>query len=205
MSANSWLVRRKLLGPLPGHGAKVLHPLVDPLHHLFQAAGEGAVIVDVSDDLLPHLELPIGEREEVQLIGEEVPEIVGLAGRGLVVLLAPVVLLLPTARVEPFQEDLLPVDLLLFLRLRLLQLLLDVRFGHLQERVLRHLLLQMLLQVEQGHVEQLHRLIQARVDLHLLLHLLALKELRVESAAHAIAPSGRSNRCLIRCVKVGPR
>ncbi|SUZ67620.1 uncharacterized protein METZ01_LOCUS20474, partial [marine metagenome] len=39
-----------------------------------------------------------------------------------------------------------------------------------------------LLKVEQGQIEQLHRMIQARVDLHLLAELLALEELGAERA-----------------------
>ena len=71
-----------------------------------------------------------------------------------------------------------------------------------EERVVQHLLLYVLLQVHQGHVQEIHRLIQAWIDLHLLLELRPL----VESCPHAHATtSGRRYRSRIRAVSVGPK
>ena len=103
--------------------------------------------------------------------------------RDRLVVLALLVLLAAAAGVEAVEEDLLPVDLallvLLGLRFGLRRLLLDLalvllvllRLDHVEEGIVEELLLEVLLEVEQGHVEQIHRLVQARIDLELLLEL----------------------------------
>jgi hypothetical protein len=86
----------------------------------------------------------------------------------------------PAAGLEAVQEDLLPVDLVLvllgFLRLLLRRRLFfrDRGLLEVEERIVEKLLLDVLLQVEQGHVEKIHRLVQAWIDLHLLLQLCSL-------------------------------
>ena len=104
-------------------------------------------------------------------------------------------LLATSSRVEAVEQDLLPVDLALLLLLcfgflrRLLGgdvallLVFLVRLDHVEERVVEQFLLQVLLEVEEGHVEQIHRLVEARIDLELLL------ELRVLAEAGSHAPS----------------
>jgi hypothetical protein len=63
----------------------------------------------------------------------------------------------------------------------------DDRLLQLEEGVVQQLLLNVLLKVEQRHVEKIHRLVEARVDLHLLPELRTL----VESGSNAHATSGR--------------
>ena len=60
---------------------------------------------------------------------------------------------------------------------------------------------EMLLEVEQRHVEQVHRLVQARIDLHLLLELRALGQ----AGLHALPAGAPPNRDRSRAVSVGPR
>ena len=141
---------------------------------------------------------------------------VSAVDRHRLVVFALFVLFAATAGIEPVEENLLPVDLvvvgLLFLRCGLdfdaffLGLLFLVFLGlhHVEERVVQQLLFEMLLQVEQRHIEQIHRLVQAWIDLELLL------ELRVlgKTSFHVIDGSPSSaweNRERKRAVNVGPR
>ena len=144
----------------------------------------------------------LGRMQEAELLQEVVVEIVALHRRGLVVLLR-LVLGTPASRhLEAVHEDLLPVHLVVAHGLvgdvlLELDLALHVGFAHLQEGVLRHLLLQMLLEIQQRHVEQLHRLVEAWVDPHLLSELGALEELGVELvhiSPERRAPVGVSRR-----------
>ena len=50
----------------------------------------------------------------------------------------------------------------------------EILLDEIKEGVIQKLLLQVLLKVEEGHVEQIHRLIEARIDLQLLLEVHAL-------------------------------
>src|SRR6058998_1141152 len=102
-------------------------------------------------------------------------------------------MLLPAAtRVKPVQEDFFPVDFVsatlvvlfgLSLDFRLVLLFLFLRFDHLEEWIVEELLLEMLLEVEQWHVQQIHRLIQARIDLQLLFELSGLRQTRFHAAS----------------------
>ena len=108
--------------------------------------------------------------------------------RDRLVVLALLVLLTPAARIEAVEQDLLPVDLALLVLLGLrfgigrlflnlaLVLLVVLRLDHVEEGIVEQLLLEVLLEVEQRHVEQIHRLVEARIDLELLLELRVLGE-----------------------------
>src|SRR5262245_17580097 len=144
-----------------------------------------------------------------------VGEIARVDGDRLVVL-ALFVLFAPAARVETIEEDLLPVDLVArffvgggfgFGRL-LLVLFLLLEVNHLEERVVQKLLLEVLLEVEQGHVQQVHRLVQARIDFQLLLELSALLETGFHwttMPSWPSAPSVAAKRARRRAASVGPR
>ena len=104
------------------------------------------------------------------------------------------------------EEDALPVGLVLGLRFLLGLVLLLFRSGRLdfflrldelEERIAQELLFQMLLQVEQRHVEQIHRLIQARIDPQVLPE----RGVLMQAGLHAAGES-RARR---RVVRVGPR
>gem|GEM_PF-5254537 len=128
----------------------------------------------------------------VELLEQVITEVRCLH-RGRIVALRLFVLGAAPAGVKPVQQDLFPVDLVLVLLLTSLlvdaHIFLDVGFAHLQEGILRELLLQMGLEIQEGHVEQLHRLIEARVDLHLLSEFRALIE-PVAEAAHSVGVGG---------------
>ena len=92
----------------------------------------------------------------------------------------PSIELLPgAADVEAVEEDLLPVHLFFLLLLLLFLLLvlgrvligrlLVLRLEQLEERIRQQLLLEVLLEIQKRHVKQIHRLIQAWIDLELLL------------------------------------
>ena len=133
------------------------------------------------------------ELEQRDLIAQMVAEIARVDRDRLVVL--PLLVLLPAAAgVEPVEQNLLPVDLVAVrlsllpaarrLRSRLLLLLvLVLRLDHVEERIVEQLLLEVLLEVQQRHVEQIHRLVQAWIDLELLLELRALGETRLHEAS----------------------
>ena len=142
-----------------------------------------------------------------------VREVARVDGDRLVVL--PLLVFLPaTAGVEAVEEDLLPIDLTLLVLLRLrfgigaflldfaLVLLVLLRLDHVEEGVVEELLLEVLLEVEERHVEQIHRLIQARIDLELLLELGVLGK----SLPHATSPGlSSAKRLRRRAESVGPR
>ena len=69
---------------------------------------------------------------------------------------------------------------------------------HLEERVAEQLLLQVLLKVEQRHVEQVHRLVQARIDPQVL----AQRRVLMQAGLHAAGACSRARR---RAVRVGPK
>lgn len=74
---------------------------------------------------------------------------------------------------------------------------------NLEKRVGRQLLLQVLLQVEQRHIEQVHRLVQARIDLQFLAQ--ARRLLKTRSHRLSTPSSASENRERRRAVNVGPR
>ena len=191
----------------------LLDALVHALEDLVQATGEVAVLVDVPDELVREVHLARIEIEQVDLIAQMIGEIARVDRHRLVVL-ALLVLLAPPARVEAVEQDLLPIDLALLVLLRLglgirrlfldfaLVLLVVLRLDHVEEGIVEELLLEMLLEVEERHVEQIHRLIQARIDLELLLELGVLGE----PLPHAPFPMlSTAKRERSRAESVGPR
>src|SRR4029077_13412104 len=104
------------------------------------------------------------------------------------------------------EQDIFPVGpvLGLGLLLRLIVLLLGsrgldlfLRLDHLEERVAEQLLFEMLLEVEQRHVQEIHRLVQARIDAQILAH----TDVLMQAGLHAAEDS----RARMRLVSVGPR
>ena len=104
------------------------------------------------------------------------------------------------------EEDTLPVGPVLHLRffLRFVLLLvrggrlnLLLRFDQLEKWIAQELLLQMLLQIQQRHVQEIHRLIQARIDPQVLPQ----RGVLMQAGLHAAGDS-RARR---RVVSVGPR
>src|SRR6185437_2861902 len=187
-----------------------LQNLVDADADLFDRAREVAVFVDVSDDFVGEEHLARREVEQGYLIAQMVAQVAAVDRDGLEVLLFLALLGL-TAGVEAVEQDLLPIDLvgvLLLLggRLRLCcRLLLFFLLGlhHLEEWIVEELLLEVLLEIEQWHVKQIHRLIQAWIDLQLLAELRAL----MQAGLHATSPLSCRNakRERKRAVSVGPR
>ena len=137
------------------------------------------------DELFGQRKLAGREIQQRHLINQMVAQVTRGRRDRLEIFLFLVLLALATG-LEAVEEDLFPVDLVLGLRLlgfvsrRLsfgcLLILFLFRLDHLQERIRLQLLLQVLLEVEQGHVQQIHRLIQARIDLELLPDLRALTQ-----------------------------
>ncbi len=116
--------------------------------------------------------------------------------------------------VESIEENLFPIYLAgalilglglnrlrLFALLRLLFFLLFL--DKIEKRVVQKLLLQVLLKVEEGHVEQIHRLVEAWIDLELLSELSRLIESRLHQTV--TSSSSRANRSRSRAVRLGPR
>ena len=150
-------------------------------------------------------------------------EMFGVDRDGLVPLTLLVLFAL-TARLETVEQHRFPVDVIVagFLwlgfdsRLRLGQILrlrdfVGVRrlvvfvlgFDELEERIGEEFLLEVLLEVEQGHVQQIHRLIQARIDLELLSESGTL----LETWPHDVTTSSSASakRARSRAVSVGPK
>src|SRR2546428_7383667 len=103
------------------------------------------------------------------------------------------------------EQDFLPIGLVVLFGflLVLLGLLRQRDFGlllrldQLEERITEQFLLQVLLQVEQRHVQQIHRLIQARIDPQLLRQ----RRVLLQAGLHA----AWVRRARSRAVRVGPR
>jgi hypothetical protein len=159
--------------------------VVDRLPDVVDGTGQVPVFVDVADELLSQQHLARVEVEQRDLVTEMIAQVTRIDRDRLVVLLF-LVLFAPTSGVEAIEKDAFPIDLvagrLLFLRcgrflgLRALLLFLFLRLHHLEEWVVQQFLLEVLLQVEEWHVQQVHRLVQARIDLELLAELCALIE-----------------------------
>src|SRR6476660_4780008 len=142
-----------------------------------------------------------------------VAEITRCDGDGLEVFALLVLLAAAAGGVEAVEQNLFPVYLagavVLGLGLRLLLLgfllllFLFLRLDEIEERIVEQLLLEMLLEVEERHVQQVHRLVQAWIDLQLLTELGRLIESRLQEAATSSFP--RENRSRSRAVSVGPR
>jgi hypothetical protein len=166
--------------------AAVADEVVERGDDLVDPARQVPFVRDVADDLLAQEELALGEALQGELFLEVVAQVLGVHGHRLVVL-PLLVLLAAAAGLEAVEEDLLPVDLVVFLLavlfLRLLHALLDVAFHEVEEGVVEQLLLEVLLEVEERHVQEIHRLVEARVDLHLLLERRSLIETGLHTAS----------------------
>ena len=210
-------VEREILGVAAEVFGGLGDPFVDAATNLVERACEVAVLVDVADELLGELVLALIEIEELDLVAEVIAEIATVDGDGLEVFLL-LVLLGATARVEAVEENLLPVDLVsgLFLRLlffglpflggALLAVFVFILLVHLEERVVEELLLEVLLEIEERHVEEIHRLVEAGIDLDLLLHLGVLRHARSHAAPPLLGRATPSaKRARSRAASVGPR
>jgi hypothetical protein len=162
------------------------HLRIDAVDDLGHRTDEVTFVVDIADELLGQRRFAGREIEQRDLVEQVVAQVARRGGDRLVVLLL-LVLLPPAAGIESFEQDLFPVDfVLVFLFLGLLRrglgfggaLVLFILLGldQLQKRVRLELLFQVLLQVEQRHVQEVHRLIQARIDLQLLSQLRTLMQ-----------------------------
>jgi hypothetical protein len=131
-----------------------------------------AVIANAAHQLVAEEPRPIVELQEVQLPRDVVGE-VGVFDRHRLEVLPLFELLSGTAHAESVEEDLLPIGLVVLLGLLLVRLdgLVDFRLLHLEKRVRLEFGLQVLLEVEQRHIQQIHRLVQARVHAQLLAEL----------------------------------
>ena len=175
-------VERQIVDVALGRLGGALDFFVDAVQDLLERTREIAVLGDVAHEFVGEELLARREVEERDLIDQVVGEVAAVDGDWLVVL-ALFVLFAAAAGVESVEENLLPIDLVvgglffgrrfgrrfglggLFLRL----LLVFLRLDHVEEGIVEELLLEMLLKVQERHVEQVHRLIQARIDLELLL------------------------------------
>ena len=123
--------------------------------------------------------------------------------RGRLVILPLLVLGAGAAGAETVEEDVFPIDFFPVFRFRLLLFLLSyvrlIFVGLLQfeEGVDEQLFLKVLLQLQQGHIEEIHRLIQARIHPQFLLEHRAL----LHRDLHAAVPK----RSRSRLVRVGPK
>src|ERR1019366_5740833 len=210
-------IERQLLVVAPGALGRFRHDVVDALEDLAQRRREVAVVVDVSDELFGEQQLARVEVEQLDLFEQVVVEMMR-ADRYRLVLLPIVALLAHAARrLEPVEQDLLPVCLGVRVRVgflhrdfgRRLQLRFRLLVGprlflvvleHVEERIRKQFLLQVLLQVEQRHVQHVHRLIEARIDLELLPKAKAL----AEPSLHPAASGGDSVGCTT-CAGAGGR
>src|SRR5205814_1764977 len=183
-----------------------LEYLVHAVHDLLEGRAEIPVFRDVADELFGQELLAGREVEQPHLLAQVIRQILGLdrhrldvlacfahvPGRG--ALIAAVV-----------QEDLLPVGLVVLLGLLLVLLgLLSQRYfrfllslDELEERIAEQLLLEVLLEIEQRHVQQVHRLVQTRIDPQLLRQ----RRVLLEAGLHAACV----RRARKRAVRVGPR
>ena len=191
----------------------LLQQLIRAFHDLLEIGLQVPVFADVAEELLDEELLARGEHEHLRLLAEIVDQVFALDRHRLDIFARVAVGAAWHAMLGAIvEEDALPVGLVLGLRFLLGLVLLLFRRGRLdfflrldelEERIAQELLFQMLLQVEQRHVEQIHRLIQARIDLELLPELRRLVETRLHEAA--TSPLSREKRSRSRAVSVGPR
>ena len=190
------------IAPALGHGGVPdrLPGAVEPVGHVLKRAGQQPVVVDVPDDLGRDPALALAQVGERDLLFEEVVQVALFNGGGLIVF-ARLVAFPGPADIEAVQEDFVPVHLVLGLLLPLLvdlEVLVVVGFRKLEEGVLGELLLHPGLQLEERHVDQVHRLVEARIGLRLLAGPGTLVEAGSDAAAHGrIIPrrAGTSTSC----------
>src|SRR6266516_6252134 len=180
--------------------------LIDAADDLLERRLEIAVFPDVAEELLVEKVLARRQVEHLDLLAQVVVEVFGLDRDRLDVLgrFAQVAHAGRRRVGAVVEQDLLPIRLvvsgLLLLRLDLLdggRFLLPLGLDELEERVAEQLLLQVLLQVQERHVQQVHGLIEPRVDPQLLFQDLVLVQSRFHAAGERRARS--------RAVSVGPK
>src|SRR6267378_4222033 len=183
----------------------LLEQLVRAFDDLLQARLEVPVLPDVAEELLGEQLLARREVEHPRLLAQIIDQILALDRDRLHVLGGPA----QGAARHPVlgavvHQDGFPVGFVVPRFLLLGGLLLGggtfgllLGLDHLEERIAQQLLLQVLLQVEQRHVEEIHRLVQARIDPQIL----AEPDVLVQAGLHA-ACVRRARR---RAVRVGPR
>ncbi len=168
-------IERKVVGVAPRLFRRLRHHLVERANYILNSTSEIAVIVNVAYELVGEKCLPRSKLEQADLIAQMIAQITRGNSYRLEVFALLVLLAATTSGVEAIEEDLLPIDLtgslVLGFRLRrlfglaLLLLLLIFRLDKVEKRIVQKLLLEMLLQVQQGHIEQIHRLVEAWIDL----------------------------------------
>ncbi len=152
--------------------------------------------------------------EKADLIPEVIAQIAGGDCDRLEVLALLVLFAATAGGVEAVEQDLFPIylagALILGFRLRrlggfalLLLLFLLLSLDEIEEWIVEKFLLEVLLEVQQRHVEQVHRLIEAWIDLELLTELGRLIKTRLQEAATSSLL--RANLSRSRAVSVGPR
>ena len=186
-----------------------LEQLVRAPEDLLERMLQVAVFPDVPEEFFGEQLLAGRQIEHARLLAEMVDQVARLDRDGLDVLSRVAVAAAGHTVLGPVvEQDVLPVGLvvarLLLLGLLLLLLLLGrgrlhlfFRLHHFEERIAQQLLLQVLLQIEQRHIEQIHRLVEARVDPQVL----AERRVLMQAGLHA-AGDRRARR---RVVRVGPR
>src|SRR6266850_370530 len=186
-------------------GLVLLQQLVRALHDLFQTRLEVAVLPDVAEELLGEQLLARREVEHPRLLPQIIDQVLALDRHRLGVLRGATE---GTARHPVLgavvEQDAFPVGLVVSGLFLLGGLLLGggrfgllLRLDHLEERIAQQLLLQVLLEVQQRHVEEIHRLVEARIDPQVLPE----RRVLVQAGLHAACVK-RARR---RAVRVGPR
>ncbi len=186
-------------------GGMLFQQLVRALDDLLQRGGQIAVLRDVAQELVAKQPLPWCEVQHLDLILQMVGEVLGLDRHRLDIFPRFAEVTGPGERISTVvEQDVFPVgfvvSLLLLFGLDLVGrgcLLFLLGFEQLEEGVAQQLLLEVLLQVEQGHVQQVHRLIEARIDAQVLPQ----RRVLVQARFHAACP----RRARRRAVSVGPR
>ena len=161
-----------LSGPGKRGVAQPLGGAIEAVSDILERAREEPVVVDVTDDLSGDPGLAVVEVEESELLVEVVLQVPHAHDRRFE-LLARLVLLPWAPGVESVQQDLVPVDLVVLFVAGVLfgidlEFVVGVGLGELEEGILRQLLLKAGLKVQQRHVQQIHRLVKARIDPQLL-------------------------------------
>ena len=143
---------------------------------ILNRGSEIAIIGDVADELVGKQHLAGRQLEEAHLVAQVVTQIARRDGHRLEVFALFMLLASAADGVKAVEKNFLPVDLIAsllrfgllgVLGLRLVFLFL-LFLDEVEERIVQQLLLEVLLQIEERHVEEIHRLVQAGIDLELL-------------------------------------
>jgi hypothetical protein len=139
------------------------------IEDVLQGGGEISLLIDVPQELFAQEELPGGQRKHLKLITKVVDQVPAFDGDGFGIL--QLLVLFPgSSHLETVEQDLLPVDLILFVLLLLLLFRSHLfrgfvfRFQQLEERVGEQLLFEMLLKIHHRHVQHVHGLVEPWID-----------------------------------------